>query len=189
MTNNNDFSNHLYTNIFKTNMVITDEITRDIDALSTTRNNKLIDNMFRLGLEDTRSLSEKWDVFVTAHGTLDSNPDELYAQFILELHSQHICNAGKPVYSGYDSDFDDRNRVMYPNLPPLAPPSKDKRTEYKPNDNCFLPPINPYDGMVDMISKAVKDVDIGADLKLVKKTRPRRNTFTYNRYRAGSYGE
>jgi hypothetical protein len=91
MTENKyEFTNQIYDQNITSTM--SNSITRDIDDDIYNLNdiNKISKFLINAGLEDHRTLSDKWDIYVTCNADIDSDPSELYSRFINELYQQHI---------------------------------------------------------------------------------------------------
>ena len=196
MTENNyDFTKRVYSLNTQSNM--TDKsITRDIYDLQAV--NAISEELINRGLEDCRSLSEKWDTYVTATATMDTDADELYLRFMEELLQEYTQIKGKTIYTGYDSDFEMSQRETCPlNLPSIAPAYNNciQENDWKTAamTTTYLPPITPdnMNDTMDMISNAMEQVKIGLSTKLVKKrTRVHRlPKIAWNRTRSDSLGE
>lgn len=195
MTENNyDFTDQVYSLNTQSNMA-DKNITRDIYDLQEA--NGISEELIHRGLEDYRSLSEKWDTYVTANATMDTDADELYLRFMKELLQEYTQIEGRTIYTGYDSDFEMSQRETYPsNLPSIAPAYNNciQKNDWKTEAmTTSFPPIIPNDSndMVDMVSNAMEQVKIGFSAKLVKKrTRIHRlPKIAWNRTRSESFGE
>ncbi len=121
-------------------------ISRDIYDLQDCNN--ITNELITLGLEDSRTLADKWDIYVTMNATFDSDPDKLYIDFITDLKRKYLMKEGKPFYDGYDSDFDENNRVICSTkLPLVSPPAYNNITQ--PDDwktvamETRFPPVAP----------------------------------------------
>jgi len=177
MTENKyEFTNQIYDQNITSTM--SNSITRDIDDDIYNLNdiNKISKFLINAGLEDHRTLSDKWDIYVTCNADIDSDPSELYSRFINELYQQHINKKEDVIYSGYDSDFGMDDRLTYSSLQSIGS-NNFSDNNYRTNDT--LPSIvnnTPKNNIIDIISDAMNEVKIGIENKLVKKNTTRQSS-------------
>ena len=181
MTENNyEFTNQIYDQNITSKMSNT--ITRDIEDNIYNLNdiNKICRFLIYAGVEDHRSLSDKWDIYVTCNADMDSDPSELYSRFMNELYQQYTNKKEDIIYSGYDSDFEMDNRITYSTIQPIECNSfcDTNHNNYWTTDiiNNTLPPTvnnTANNNIIDIISNAMNEVKIGIENKLVKKNTKR----------------